>query len=159
MLRSLLLACRRLPSAVWSQDHLLCACVYNLNYSLTLILNQPLWRLGSQQTIQGGHTHSAYNRNLIQNQTLLVVGWHHWLNGHEFEQTQGDGGGQVNLVCCSPRDQKELDMIEQRNNNNNSKDRVTMRPKWSKRSEMARATPQVLCATGHTLAQAHICGF
>ena len=31
-----------------------------------------------------------------------MVGWHHWLNGHEFEQTPGDGEGQGSLVCCSP---------------------------------------------------------
>ena len=31
-----------------------------------------------------------------------MVGWHHWLNGHEFEQTPGDGRGQRSLVCCSP---------------------------------------------------------
>ena len=30
-----------------------------------------------------------------------MVGWCHWLNGHEFEQTPGDGEGQVSLVCCS----------------------------------------------------------
>ena len=30
-----------------------------------------------------------------------MVGWHHWLNGHEFEQTQGDSEGQESLVCCS----------------------------------------------------------
>ena len=31
-----------------------------------------------------------------------MVGWHHWLNGREFEQTLGDGEGQGNLACCSP---------------------------------------------------------
>ena len=31
-----------------------------------------------------------------------MVGWHHRLNGHEFEQAPGDGEGQGNLVCCSP---------------------------------------------------------
>ena len=31
-----------------------------------------------------------------------MVGWHHWLNGHEFEQTPGDDEGQGSLVCCSP---------------------------------------------------------
>ena len=31
-----------------------------------------------------------------------IVGWHDWLNGHEFEQTPGDGEGQGSLVCCSP---------------------------------------------------------
>ena len=40
-----------------------------------------------------------------------MVGWHHWLNGHEFEQTLGDCGGQGYLECCSSWDSKELDMI------------------------------------------------
>ena len=31
-----------------------------------------------------------------------VVGWHHQLNGHEFERTLGDSGGQRSLVCCNP---------------------------------------------------------
>ena len=31
-----------------------------------------------------------------------MVGWHHRLNGHEFEQAPGDGEGQGNLACCSP---------------------------------------------------------
>ena len=31
-----------------------------------------------------------------------MVGWHHWLDGHEFEQTPGDGDGQGSLACCSP---------------------------------------------------------
>ena len=38
-----------------------------------------------------------------------MVGWHHQLNGHEFEQTQGDSEGQGSLVCCSPCGHKELD--------------------------------------------------
>ena len=31
-----------------------------------------------------------------------MVGWHHPLNGHESEQTPGDGEGQGSLACCSP---------------------------------------------------------
>ena len=31
-----------------------------------------------------------------------MVGWHPWLNGHEFEQTLGDGEGQGSLTCCRP---------------------------------------------------------
>ena len=31
-----------------------------------------------------------------------MVGWHHWLDGHEFEQVLGAGDGQESLVCCSP---------------------------------------------------------
>ena len=39
-----------------------------------------------------------------------MVGWHHQLNVHEFEQTLGDSEGQRSLVCCSPWGHKELDM-------------------------------------------------
>ena len=35
-----------------------------------------------------------------------MVGWHHWLDGHEFEQTPGDGEGQGSLACCSPSDHR-----------------------------------------------------
>ena len=42
--------------------------------------------------------------------------WHHQLNGHEFVQTPGDGGGQETLVCCSPWGGKESDMTEDSNN-------------------------------------------
>ena len=45
-----------------------------------------------------------------------MVGWHHRLNGHEFEQAPGVGDGQGSLVCCSPWVRKELDMTEQLNN-------------------------------------------
>ena len=39
-----------------------------------------------------------------------MVGWHHRLNGHEFEQALGDSEGQGCLVCCSPWFLKESDM-------------------------------------------------
>ena len=39
-----------------------------------------------------------------------MVGWHHQLNGQEFEQTQGDGEGQAGLACCSPCGRKGSDM-------------------------------------------------
>ena len=38
-----------------------------------------------------------------------MVGWHHWLSGHVFEKTPGDGDGQGSLACCSPWGHKELD--------------------------------------------------
>ena len=46
-----------------------------------------------------------------------IVGWHHWLNGHEFKQTTGDDEGQGRLVCCRPWGCKELDTTEWLNNN------------------------------------------
>ena len=39
-----------------------------------------------------------------------MVGWHHRLNGYEFEQDQGDGEGQGSLMCYSPWGCKEWDM-------------------------------------------------
>ena len=44
-----------------------------------------------------------------------MVGWHHLLNGHEFESTLGVGDGQGSLVCCSPWGRKESDMTERLN--------------------------------------------
>ena len=41
-----------------------------------------------------------------------MVGWHHWLTGHEYEQALGVGDEQGSLVCCSPWGCKELDKIE-----------------------------------------------
>ena len=46
-----------------------------------------------------------------------MVGWHHILNGPEFEQTLGDGEGQGSLACCSPWVCKESDRTEQLNSN------------------------------------------
>ena len=44
-----------------------------------------------------------------------MVRWHHRLNGHEFEQTLGVGGGQGGLVCCSPLGHEESYTTEQLN--------------------------------------------
>ena len=44
-----------------------------------------------------------------------MIGWHHQLNGHEFEQAPGVGDGQGSLVCCSAWDRKELDTTERLN--------------------------------------------
>ena len=45
-----------------------------------------------------------------------MVGWHHRLDGHEFEETPGVGDGQDGLACCSPWGRKESDMTERLNN-------------------------------------------
>ena len=44
-----------------------------------------------------------------------IVGWHHRLDGHEFEQALGDGEGQGSLACCSLWGRKESDMTERLN--------------------------------------------
>ena len=44
-----------------------------------------------------------------------MVWWHHWLNGHEFEQAPGVGDGEGSLVCCSPWALKGSDTTERLN--------------------------------------------
>ena len=46
-----------------------------------------------------------------------MVGEHHQLNGHEFEQTPGDSEGQGTLACCSPWVRKDSDVTQRLNNN------------------------------------------
>ena len=41
-----------------------------------------------------------------------VIGWHHWFDGHEFEQAPVVGDGQGSLACCSPWGHKDSDMTE-----------------------------------------------
>ena len=44
-----------------------------------------------------------------------MAGWHHQIDGHEFEQTLGVGDGQGSLACCDSWGRKESDMTEQLN--------------------------------------------
>ena len=41
-----------------------------------------------------------------------MIGWHHWLDEHEFEQVSGVGDGEGSLACCSPLACKELDTTQ-----------------------------------------------
>ena len=47
-----------------------------------------------------------------------MVGWHHQVNGHKFEQAPGDGERQGSLACYSSWSCKELDKTSRLNNNN-----------------------------------------
>ena len=58
-----------------------------------------------EKTLMLGKTEGERRRG----RQKMEVGWHQRLNGHEFEQTQGDSGGQSSLVCCSPWGHKESD--------------------------------------------------
>ena len=55
-----------------------------------------------------------------------MAGWHHQLNGHEFQQTLGDDEGQGGLECCSPWGHKKLDMTERLN-----RTELNCRRKWA----------------------------
>ena len=62
-----------------------------------------------------------------------MIGWHHQLNVHEFEQPLGDGEGQGSLVCCSPWAAKSRTWLSEKNNNRgNGKD--TRHGSWNPRS-------------------------
>ena len=68
---------------------------------------------------------SSSSSSLIISSGLWVredwtAGWHHRLNGKEFEQTPGDSEGQGSLACYSPWGGKESDTPEQLNNDNNT---------------------------------------
>ena len=45
-----------------------------------------------------------------------MVGWHHQLNGHEFEQTLGDREGQGSMACCSPQGCRKSDTVKRLKN-------------------------------------------
>ena len=51
-----------------------------------------------------------------------MIGWHHELNGHEFEQAPGDGKGEGSLACCNPWGHRESGMTEQLNNKSKARE-------------------------------------
>ena len=59
-----------------------------------------------EKTLMLGKIEGRRKKRVTEDET---VGWHHRLNRHEFEQTQGDSEGQGSLECCSPWGCKELD--------------------------------------------------
>ena len=93
-------------------------CEYSLE-GLMLKLKLPyfghlMWRTDLlEKTLMLGKIGGRRRRGRQEDE---MVGWHHWLNGHEFEQTPGDGEGQGSLACCSPWGRKLLDMTEKLNN-------------------------------------------
>ena len=62
-----------------------------------------------QKTLMLGKIEGKRRRGITEGE---MIGWHHRLNGHEFEQTPGDSEGQGSLACCGPWGHKELDTTE-----------------------------------------------
>ena len=75
-------------------------------YSLEgLILKLILWPSDGKNWLTGkdpdaGNETRQGEKGMTENE---IVWWHHWLIGHEFEQTQGDSKGQGSLACCCPQ--------------------------------------------------------
>ena len=78
-----------------------------------------LWPPDAKSLLIGKDPDAGKDRGQKEKGTIEdeMVGWHHRLNGHEFEQAPGDGEGQESLACCSPWGHKELDRAERLNNN------------------------------------------
>ena len=72
-----------------------------------------------------------------------MVGWHHWLNGHEFEPTPGDGDGQGGVACCRPRGHRvgRNWATEQQQNTNNVNGESFMEQRFA-----FPLTPQGICS-------------
>ena len=62
-----------------------------------------------EKTLMLGKTEGRREKGMTEDE---LVGWHHQLNGHEFEQTPGGGERQGSMACCSPWGCKELDTTE-----------------------------------------------
>ena len=58
-----------------------------------------MWRANSLEKTWCSERLRQEDKGMTEDKT---VGWHHWLNGHEFEQAPGDGEGQGSLACCRP---------------------------------------------------------
>ena len=68
------------------------------------------WLIGKDS--DAGRDWGHEEKGMTEDET---AGWHHWLDGHEFEWTPGVGDGQGGLVCCSSGGRKELDTTERLN--------------------------------------------
>ena len=71
-----------------------------------------LWPLDEKSWLVGKDPHAGKDwgqeeKGMMEDE---MTEWHHWLNGHEFEKTPGDGEGEESLASCSPCGYKVLDM-------------------------------------------------
>ena len=70
-----------------------------------------LWPLDAKSRLTGKDLHAGKDGEQEEKQVAEdeMVGWHHRLSGHEFEQTPRDSEGQGRLACCNPWGHKESD--------------------------------------------------
>ena len=73
------------------------------------------WRADSWKDPDAGKDWRQEEKGMTEDE---MFGWHHGLNGHEFEQGLGYGEGQGSLACYSPCSRRESDRTERLNNNN-----------------------------------------
>ena len=71
-----------------------------------------LWRVDSLEKTDAGRDWGQEEKGMTE---VEMAGWHHGLDGHEFEWTLGIGDGQGGLACCNSWGRKESDMTERLN--------------------------------------------
>ena len=78
-----------------------------------------LWPPDAKSQFIGKDSHAGKNCGQEEKRVTEdeMIGLHHWLNRHEFKQTQGVSDGQGCLVCCSPWGHKELDIRQTEQHN------------------------------------------
>ena len=108
---------------------------------LELLKSQfPLWNIEAINSITSNNHDGKDWRQEEKGMTQgEMAGWHHQLNGHEFEQTPGDGEGLGSLACCSPWGHKESDTTL----NHHNTDKLSIRTSPSK----AAPHPSLFCVT------------
>ena len=76
-----------------------------------------LWPPDAKSWLIGKDPDSGKDRGQAEKGTTedVMVGWHHWIKGHGFGWTLGDGNGQGDLVCCGSWGREESEMTEQLN--------------------------------------------
>ena len=71
-----------------------------------------MWRVDSLEKTDAGRDWGQEEKGMTEDE---MAGWHHWLDGHEFEWTPGVGDGQGRLACCDSWGHKESDATERLN--------------------------------------------
>ena len=79
-----------------------------------------------------------------------IVGWHHWIEGCEFEQAPGVGDGQGGLVCCDSWGRKESDMTERLNWTELNNYTVEVKKRF-KGLDLIDKVPEELCTKVHNI--------
>ena len=95
---------------LWNEQPKIIKTEYSLK-GLMLKLKLQLWPPDAKSWIIGKDPDAGKDWRQEEEGTIEdeMVGWHHRLNGHEFEQTLGNTEGQGSLACCSPWGCKQLD--------------------------------------------------
>ena len=90
---------------------------YSLEGMMLKLKTPVLWPLHAKSWLIGKDSDAGRDWGQEEKGTTEdeIAGWHHWLDGHEFEWTPGDGDGQEGLACCHSWGHKELDTTERLN--------------------------------------------